>query len=491
MNITLFIIFGFLIFALLLGILARRGKDMDLEQWTVGGRGFGSILVMILLAGEIYSTSTFLGTSGWAYGIGGPALYGLAYAALGYMFSYWIYPAVWKYGTKHKLVSQADFYVKKYNSPILGVLVSIVGVLALIPFLVLQLKGLGIIVSTTSFGAISPTAAVWIGAIAVTVYVMISGIHGSVWTAIIKDIMIAGVALFLGIYVPIHYFGGLQPMFEAVEAVKPNFLTLPKQGMGASWFISTVILTTLGFFMWPQTFGSAYAAKNARTLRKNAFILPLYGALSVGVLFVGYTAIVHVPGLQGPEMDLALLKLSMQTFDPWFVGVIGAAGLLTALVPGSMILMSSATLLAKNVYKHFVPAATDKQIITLAKILVPILALIAVYFTLTGGNTIVALLLMGYSMVTQLAPAFLTSLMKKNFVTKQGAIAGIIAGIAVVGYTTITKATIGTLFPAFPQVIKDLNVGLIALIINIVIMTAVSLITKTSSTHGEEEMEAA
>lgn len=181
----------------------------------------------------------------------------------------------------------------------------------------------------------------------------------------------------------------------------------------------------------------------------------------------------------------------MQTFDPWFVGVIGAAGLLTALVPGSMILMSSATLLAKNVYKHFVPAATDKQIITLAKILVPILALIAVYFTLTGGNTIVALLLMGYSMVTQLAPAFLTSLMKKNFVTKQGAIAGIIAGIAVVGYTTITKATIGTLFPAFPQVIKDLNVGLIALIINIVIMTAVSLITKTSSTHGEEEMEAA
>ncbi|WP_312117594.1 sodium:solute symporter family protein [Brevibacillus reuszeri] len=491
MNIALVIIFGFLFLSLFLGIRATRGKDMNLEQWTVGGRGFGPILIMILLAGEIYSTSTFLGSSGWAYGLGGPALYGIAFAALGYLFSYWIYPAVWSYGNKHKLVSQADFYVKKYKSPLLGVLVSIVGVLALIPFLILQFKGLGIIVSTTSYGSISPTVAIWIGAIAVTIYVMISGIHGSVWTAVLKDIMIGLVALFIGIYIPLHYFGGIQPMFEAVNAVKPNFLTLPEKGMGASWFISTVILTTLGFYMWPQTFGSAYTAKSARTFRKNAFILPLYGALSVGAIFVGYAAIIHVPGLQGSDVDLALLKLSMQTFDPWFVGIIGAAGLLTALVPGSMILMTSATLLAKNVYKHFAPTTTDQQIMKIAKLLVPILSLISVYFTLQGGNTIVALLLMGYNMVTQLFPAFILSLLKNNFVTKQGAIVGILAGLATVGYTTLTKATIGTLFPDFPQVIKDLNIGLAALLINVFAMIVVSLLTKKSLSTGTEEVEAA
>lgn len=491
MNIALIIIFGCLLLSLLLGILARRGKDMDLEQWTVGGRGFGPIIIMILLAGEIYSTSTFLGSSGWAYGIGGPALYGVAFAALGYLFSYWIYPAIWSYGNKHKLISQADFYVKKYKSPLLGVLVSLVGVLALVPFLVLQLKGLGIIVSTTSYGSISPTAAVWIGAIAVTVYVMISGIHGSVWTAVLKDIMIALVALFLGIYIPIHYFGGIQPMFEAVNAVNPDFLTIPDMGMSATWFISTVILSTLGFYMWPQTFGSAYTAKNEKTFRKNAFILPLYGILSVGAIFVGYAAIIQVPGLQGSDMDLALLKLSIATFDPWFVGVIGAAGLLTALVPGSMILMSSATLLAKNVYQHFSPTATDKQITSIAKLLVPVLALIAVYFTLTGGNTIVALLLMGYNMVTQLFPSFITSLMKNNFVSKQGAASGIIAGLAVVAYTSITGATLGSLLPALPQAIKDLNVGLVALFVNVLVMIGVSIVTKNASTVDKEDLEAA
>lgn len=52
MNIAIIIIFSFLLLSLYLGIRARKGRDMDLEQWTVGGRGFGPFIIMILLAGE-------------------------------------------------------------------------------------------------------------------------------------------------------------------------------------------------------------------------------------------------------------------------------------------------------------------------------------------------------------------------------------------------------------------------------------------------------
>ena len=97
MNVALLIIFAFLAFAIYLGIRARRGKDMDLEEWSVGGRGFGTIFVFLLLAGEIYTTFTFLGASGWAYGRGGPAFYILSYGALAYVMGYWLLPAVWRY----------------------------------------------------------------------------------------------------------------------------------------------------------------------------------------------------------------------------------------------------------------------------------------------------------------------------------------------------------------------------------------------------------
>ncbi|MFL6517671.1 MAG: sodium:solute symporter, partial [Bacillus sp. (in: firmicutes)] len=375
----------------------------------------------------------------------------LGYGCLAYIMSYWLLPAIWKYAKDNKLMSQSDFFVSKYKSPYLGVFVSIVGVVALIPYLVLQLKGLGIIVSEASGGSISSTAAIWIGVIAVTVYVMISGIHGSAWTAVIKDIMILGIVLFLGIYLPIHYYGGFQPMFEAIETAKPGFLALPETGLSVSWFISTVLLTALGFYMWPHTFGSIYSAQSAKVFRKNAIIMPLYQLVLLFVFFVGFAAILQVKGLEGPAGDLALLKLSMQTFDPWVVGLIGAAGLLTAIVPGSMIMMAAATLLAKNVYKVFVPKASDQQVSKLAKNLVPVVALIALYFTFKGGDTLVTLLLMGYSLVTQLFPALVFSLAKKNVVTKAGAFAGIAVGVFTVSYITITASTVGTIFPALPQ----------------------------------------
>ncbi|MGI6186389.1 MAG: sodium:solute symporter family protein, partial [Brevibacillus sp.] len=79
MNPALVILFLFLALSLFLGIRAQRGKDMNMEQWTVGGRGFGSVFIFLLVAGEIYTTFTFLGGSGWAYSKGAPSYYVLAY----------------------------------------------------------------------------------------------------------------------------------------------------------------------------------------------------------------------------------------------------------------------------------------------------------------------------------------------------------------------------------------------------------------------------
>ncbi|MEH7611944.1 sodium:solute symporter family protein [Gottfriedia acidiceleris] len=490
MNSALIIIFLFLAVSIFLGVQARKGKDMNLEQWSVGGRGFGTIFVFLLMAGEIYTTFTFLGGSGWAYGKGGPTYYITAYGALAYIMSYWLLPKIWKYAKENNLMSQPDFFASKYKSKALGVLVSLVGVSAVIPYLVLQLKGLGSIVSEASYGMISPTFAIWIGAISVTIYVMISGIHGSAWTAALKDIMILGVVLFLGIYLPFHYYGGFQAMFEAVDNAKPGFLNLPKEGLSVSWFNSTVLLTALGFYMWPHTFGSIYSAKSENVFRKNAIIMPLYQLVLLFVFFVGFAAILQVPGLQGPDADLSLLKLSKQSFNPWFVGIIGGAGVLTAIVPGSMILMASATLISKNIYKVFVPTATEKQVAVLAKYLVPVVALFAVFFTFNGGTTLVTLLLMGYSLVTQLFPTLVFSLMKKNFVTKQGAFAGIFTGVATVTYVTISNTTIGSLFPALPQYIKDLNIGVIGLVVNLVFLVVVSLLTKNIAVQSKKEFVA-
>ena len=476
---ALAIIAAITLVALGLGVRARRGHDMNLEQWSVGGRSFGTAFVFLLMAGEIYTTFTFLGGSGFAYGKGAAAYYILSYATIAYILSYWMLPPIWRYAKSHRLVSQPHFLASKYASPALGVLVAIVDVVALVPYLVLQFKGLGIIVATASYGAISPTAAIWIGAIVVTVYVTISGVRGSAWNSVMKDLMILAIVVFLGLYLPIHFYGGLSSMFHAIDTAKPGFLTFPEKGSSVSWFQSTVLLTSLGFFMWPHTFGSIFTARDERIFRRNAAVLPLYQLILLFVFFVGFAATLKVPGLKGSNIDLSLFHLSLQAFDPWFVGVIGAAGVLTALVPGSMILNAAATLVANDVYRGAIDRqAADATVAKLARVLVPIIALVAVFFTLRGGETIVALLLMGYSFVTQLFPAVATSLAARNWVTKQGAFAGIVAGVAVVAYTTLAHASIGQWFPFLPDKLKDLNIGLVALALNIVVLVVVSAVTQ-------------
>src|SRR3954447_15679779 len=319
MNAALAIIFGFIVLALAVGIQARRGKPVDLEQCTVGGRGFGAVFVFLLMAGEIYTTFTFLGGSGYAYGHGGPALYILAYGCLAYILSYWLLPPIWHYAKQHRLISQSDFFARKYDSPALGLLVAVVGVIALIPYLVLQLKGLGIIMSVASYGTISAATAVWIGAAVITVYVTVSGIHGSAWNSVLKDFMILGMVLFLGIYLPLHLYGSYGDMFAAIEAAKPGYLALPAKGESIVWFDSTVLLTALGFYMWPHTFGSLYTAKSESAFRRNAIVLPLYQLVLLFVFFVGFAAILQVHGLTGPEIDLSLFRLSVATFPAWVV----------------------------------------------------------------------------------------------------------------------------------------------------------------------------
>jgi solute:Na+ symporter, SSS family len=488
MSSALPFIIGAALLALVLGFLARRGKDMNLEQWTVGGRGFGAIFVFLLLAGEIYTTFTFLGGSGFAYGKGAPAYYILCYGTLAYVLSYFMLPPIWRYAKEHRLYSQSDFFVRKYDSSTLGIIVALVDIVALIPYLVLQFKGLGIIVEIAGYGAISSTLAIWIGAAVVAAYVMVSGVHGSAWTSVAKDIMILAIVIFLGLYLPFHYYGGLEPMFAAIDKAKPGFTVFAPHGQSLWWFSSTVLLTALGFFMWPHSFASIYTAKSAKVIRKNAIFLPLYQLILLFVFLVGFAATLQVPGLSGPDIDLALFKLSVKTFDPWFVGVIGATGVLTALVPGSMILMTAATLIANNLYRAVNPSADNHQISRLAKLLVPVVALVAVIFTLKGGATIVALLLMGYSFVTQLFPSLVLSLASRNFATREGAGAGIIAGVATVAVVSLTGANFHSL-SWLPPEIQDINIGIVALVVNVVVLIVVSLATRGAAAPAHAAAE--
>jgi solute:Na+ symporter, SSS family len=57
--------------------------------------------------------------------------------------------------------------------------------------------------------------------------------------------------------------------------------------------------------------------------------------------------------------------------------------------------------------------------------------LVGVYFAISGNATIVTMLLIGYSCVTQLFPTVIASPIPRNPTTPAGAFAGILVGVVV------------------------------------------------------------
>jgi SSS family solute:Na+ symporter len=454
-----------------IGILAGARRKMDLEQWTVGGRGFGAVLMYLLMAGEVYTTFAFLGASGWAYSRGGPTLYVMAYLTLAYVVSFFILPEIWETGRRHGMQTQSDFFSYRYGNKYLAGLVCIVGIVSFIPYLQLQLTGLGIIVSVASFDGIGRTPAMVISMVLLAAFVFASGVRAVAWVSVLKDILMVFAAVAIGVGVPYMYFGGIGPMFAALARAHPAHLTMPgaTPNLGHTWYISTVLLTSLGFYMWPHTFGSTFTAKSANTLRRNAVIMPIYTLTLAFILFAGFTALMVVPGL--PNGDLALLTIVRKSFPPWFLGLVGGAGALTAMVPASIFILTAATLFAKNLYRPvFAPSMTDDQVAKLARVMVVVIGVVSLCVAIYTSTTLVSLLLVGYAGVTQFFPGVILGLYWRR-VTAPAVLAGLIAGVATSVFLMLSHRD-----PFFGW-----SAGFVALCLNFIITILLSLLTPAVS----------
>ncbi|MGB8952556.1 MAG: sodium:solute symporter family protein [Candidatus Aminicenantales bacterium] len=466
MNIALFIILGTVIFASFLGFYAGRRIKMNLENWIVGGRRFGAIIIWLLMAGEIYTTFTFLGASGWAYSRGAPTFYIIIYGALAYTLSFFILPAIWKVGRRFGLHTQPDFFIHIYGSRSLGVLVALIGILSIIPYLQLQLAGLGFIVEVASNGAVKSDLAIGISFILTCAFVYTSGIRGSAWVSVLKDVMMILAVGIVGIGVPHIYFGGFGKMFKALMVQKPGHLIFPgaTAHMDVLWVMSTVLLTALGFYMWPHVFGSAFSAKSDKIIKRNAIIMPFYQIPILLVFMIGFTALLVLPGLKNG--DTAFLEIVHKTYPKWFMGFIGAAGAVTAMVPASVLVLFASTLLAKNVYQAgFHPAAPEERVMRLSRIMVLVVMTLALVFALCFPNALVNLLLIGYDGVSQFFPGVVLGLFWKK-VQKTGVICGLAAGVVLVAFLVFSGH----------DPFLGMNAGFVALAVNGMIAVVVSLL---------------
>ncbi|MFD7918401.1 sodium:solute symporter [Streptomyces sp. NPDC059740] len=447
-----------------LGLLAvRRRGGGSFTDWSVGGRGLGPVLIWVLMAGEGYTSFSYLGAAGWGYGFGVPVLYVVAYMSCGYALGYVVGPMLWSYARRHGLVSITDIAARRYGRPWLGTAIALLATVCLLPYIQLQITGMGVVVNTISYGAISLNWAYFAAFLVTTAFVVVSGLRGSAWVSVLKDVLVIVTLVVLAVYVPLHYFGGYGHFLDRVVAERADWLTFPGHasgGLGQGWFASTTVLNSLTVTIFPTTVAGYLGARSADALRRNAVFLPFYNVLLVVPMLLGIAASFVVPHLA--DSNMALFRLVVDSLPAWLVGVVGVAAALSSIVPMAVFMLVIGTMWGRSVLGA-VPRLASRQRLW-SQVVVVVAGALALLLTYTAPNTLVRLSLISYEGMAQLVPLLLLGLVWRRL-TLTGALSGLVVGFAAVCVLVFTGH----------DPLWGVNAGLPTLALNAVVAVAVSL----------------
>ncbi len=464
------IIIIYLFFILFFGTYAGRGKKKSVVEYVAAERSIGFIIMYFLMGGSIFSAFAFLGGPGWAYSKGAAAFYMLAFSATG-MIPWWIWGTkAHKAGVKYNYVTQAQLFSDRFQSKVLSVIVALVSFLAFVQYIGLQMKASGYIFELASGGRIPFWAGALISYAVVLIYVFISGLRGVAWTHVFQSIFMIIIAWSLSIYLVIHLYDNPTAMFQKIIEYKPNHLLIGENtAMSFSDYTSTLLVSVLGFTMWPQLFMKAFTAQNEKVIKKTVVMYPTFALLSLPTLFIGFAGILQVePEILGEADKILPWLFTNLDFHPIITGVILAAALAAAMSTQDAVTHAAGSIFAQDVVEVIKRKKSDDKHATLwVRLSVIGFGAIAYLIAIFGGQTIVALLIGAYGSIVQFFPLACATFFWRK-ISKAGAISGLLSGFI------FNMALSLDLIPK----LWDINSGIQALLVNFAVMFIVSYFTK-------------
>lgn len=343
----------------ILGFLAARwGRSPinTLDEWALGGRRFGTLVSWFLLGGDLYTAYTFIAVPALAFGAGALAFFAVPYTTIAYPLVFLIMARFWSIAKRRGYVTTADFVHDRFGSRWLELAVAVTGVLAVMPYIALQLTGMQAVLERVG---VAPTQAsgtlfLVIAFVLLAAYTYTSGLRAPAMIAFVKDTLIYVTVIAALIIIPAK-LGGWAHIFDTAQSAlaakaKPASIIL---GPNLFFAYSTLAFgSALALFIYPHSVTSVLSAKSANVIRRNCALLPLYSLLLTFIALLGYCGLAAHLNV-GKNNSLVIPQLFSQFFPQWFAGVAFAAIVIGALVPAAIMSIGAANLFASNILQSF------------------------------------------------------------------------------------------------------------------------------------------
>ena len=453
------------------------------------GRSVISNGTIYALSLGVYATSwTFYGSVGRAAGTGVGFL--PVYLGPTLMAAFWwlVLRQMIRTSKRHRITSLADLVAHRYGaSALLGGLVTVIAVVGIVPYISLQLKAISDTFTVLHSGQVTlnPVAeatpvlqdtALYVALLLAAFTVVFGTRHldaserheGMVAAVALESLVKLAAFLIGGAYVTFVLFDGVGDLVSraAAEPTTAQLLTLTPVTGYHSWFWLTV-LSMFAILFLPRQFQVAVVENvDERHLRTAIWQLPLYLlAINLFVLPIALAGLlVFGDGQVNP--DTFVLALPMAAGQEAVAVVVFLGGLsaatgmvivetiaLATMVSNSLVVPVLLALERRRTGPGGLPVPVGSAlplawfgqgrhagslVLRIRRTTIVVLLLLGyAYFRLAGqGPALVAIGLVSFAAVAQFAPAVIGGLMWRGG-TRNGALAGLLAGFAVWAYTLL------------------------------------------------------
>ncbi|MDT4892390.1 MAG: solute:Na+ symporter, family [Pseudonocardiales bacterium] len=486
----------------------RRPESMQsLDEWGLGGRGFGTVITWFLLGGDLYTAYTFVAVPAAMFATGAVSgFFAVPYTIVVYPIIFVFMPRFWSVAHRRGYVTPADFVRGRYDSRTLALAVAVTGIVATMPYIALQLVGIQAVLDTMGLGG----SGNWfirdlplIVAFAVlAAYTYSSGLRAPALIAFVKDALIYLVIVVAIVYVGVKIgFGEIFSAAKTKTAKTPGATFIPNGS--TYWAYGTLAFgSALALFMYPHSVTAVLASRRRNVIRRNAAILPTY-SLMLGLLaLLGFAAIYKKTTVIGQDgkanAQLVVPHFFEQVFPDWFAGVAFSAIAIGALVPAAIMSIAAANLFTRNIYREYlVPDASPKHEARVAKITSLVVKFGALLFVLgMDRQNAINLQLLGGVWILQTLVSIVAGLYTRWFhrwALLLGWATAMVYG-TVVAYQQASKTTkhFGSSLAEFPFTHTKVYIAMTALLVNVLVAVIATLVLRAArAPEGTDQTEPA
>ena len=470
-----------------IGIYCSKDNE-TVGDFYLGGRKMGPLVTAMSAEAADMSSWLLMGLPGLAYlaGIAEPAWTAIGLAVGTYINWLVVAKRIRTYTQEVNAITLPDFFSLRYKDEknILMAIAAVVIIVFFVPYTASGFAACGKLFS--SIFAIDYHVAMIISAIVIVAYTVTGGFLAASMTDMIQSVVMS-IALLVVVMFGVHVAGGIDAVADNANSLV-SYLTLTASHVAAdnssspygALTIASTLAWGLGYFGMPHILLRFMAIEDREKLKISRrvatvwVVIAMTVAIIIGVVGNAVTAADALPFLDGNTSETIIVRMA---------DLMGKYGVLMAIMGGIILsgilsstmstadaqLLAASSSISENLLRKFFNVElSTKASIKIARAAVVAIAVVAVFLARNPDSSVFRIVSFAWAgFGSAFGPVVLLALFWRRS-NKQGALAGMITGGAMVFIWKFLIAPMGGLFAIY----ELLPAFLLALIVNIVVSLA-------------------